>query len=71
MRPSHIHFRIVSPRAGDLVTQMYFAGDPHLAGDFIFNEISDPAARSSVVVTIMPSSDGATPPLARFDITLG
>ena len=71
MRPSHIHFRIVAPTAGTLVTQMYFANDPYLAGDFIFNEIPDPAARAAVVATLAPNPDGSGPPLATFDITLG
>ena len=70
MRPSHIHFRIVSPTSGTLVTQMYFAGDPYLAGDFVFNGITDPAARAGVVSTLSPPPDGSGPPLATFDITL-
>lgn len=71
MRPSHIHFRIVAPTAGTLVTQMYFVNDPYLADDFIFNEIPDPAARAGVVATLAPNPDGSGPPLATFDITLG
>lgn len=75
MRPSHIHFRIVAPGAGTLVTQMYFAGDPYLARDFIFNEIADPVARASLVATLAPNpttpQDGAAPPpLAIFEIRL-
>lgn len=74
MRPSHIHFRIVAPGAGTLVTQMYFAGDPYLGSDFIFNDIADPAARASVVATLAPNPatppDGSNPPLAMFEITL-
>ncbi len=70
MRPSHIHFRVIAPRAGRLVTQLYFAGDPYLERDFIFNEIADPAARASVVATLSPSPGGASPPVATFDISL-
>lgn len=32
-RPRHVHFVVSHPDAAELVTQMYFAGDPHLATD--------------------------------------
>jgi catechol 1,2-dioxygenase len=32
-RPAHIHFRISSEDHQDLITQIYFKGDPHLTGD--------------------------------------
>lgn len=73
MRPAHIHFA-VHPRDGDvLVTQMYFAGDPHLARDHIFNRIRDPAARASVVVSPRPAPPELEPAAeaAVFDIVLG
>ena len=74
MRPSHIHFRVVAPGAGTLVTQMYFAGDPYLARDYIFNDIADPAARANLVVTLaanpMTLLDGAAPPMTSFEIRL-
>jgi catechol 1,2-dioxygenase len=30
-RPAHIHFRVAAPGYATLTTQLYFAGDPHLA----------------------------------------
>lgn len=32
-RPAHIHFRISSADHQDLITQIYFKGDPHIVGD--------------------------------------
>lgn len=33
MRPAHIHFTVTKPGFEPLTTQLYFAGDPHLAPD--------------------------------------
>lgn len=32
-RPAHIHFRITSPTSSELVSQLYFMGDPHITKD--------------------------------------
>ncbi|MDG1332532.1 MAG: hypothetical protein P8P74_09395 [Crocinitomicaceae bacterium] len=32
-RPAHIHFRITSPTSKELVSQIYFMGDPHITED--------------------------------------
>lgn len=32
-RPAHIHFRVTSPTSKELVSQLYFMGDPHIAKD--------------------------------------
>ncbi len=32
-RPAHIHFRITSPTSNELVSQLYFMGDPHITKD--------------------------------------
>src|SRR5688572_24608995 len=32
-RPAHIHLRVSSPNHQDLITQIYFKGDAHLAAD--------------------------------------
>jgi catechol 1,2-dioxygenase len=32
-RPAHIHFRITSPTSKELVSQLYFMGDPHITED--------------------------------------
>lgn len=55
MRPRHVHFVASHPKARELVTQMYFAGDPNLEGDWL--------VRESLIVE--KSGDGA-----HFDIVL-
>lgn len=37
-RPRHVHFVVSHPAAAELVTQMYFAGDPHLENDWLAKE---------------------------------
>jgi len=32
-RPAHIHFRVSAPKHKELISQVYFAGDPHIAED--------------------------------------
>lgn len=54
-RPRHVHFVVSHPAAAELVTQMYFAGDPHLEHDGL--------AKESLVVE--KSGDSA-----EFDIVL-
>lgn len=38
VRPRHVHFIASHPAARELVTQMYFAGDPHLETDWLVKE---------------------------------
>jgi protocatechuate 3,4-dioxygenase beta subunit len=32
-RPAHVHFRVSSPSTNELVSQLYFIGDPHITKD--------------------------------------
>lgn len=41
-RPAHIHLRISSPGSHDLITQIYFTGDPHLE--------TDPSTKSQLAI---------------------
>lgn len=54
-RPRHVHFIATHPRARELVTQMYFTGDPRLESDWLVKE--------SLIVD--PTGDAA-----RFDFVL-
>jgi catechol 1,2-dioxygenase len=49
-RPSHIHFRIRTPETAassvDLVTQLYFQGDPYISGDY---GADDPGAAARTI----------------------
>jgi len=54
-RAPHIHFTISGPGIEPLTTQMYVAGAPENAGDFLLNAVRDPAARASLIVPFDPS----------------
>jgi protocatechuate 3,4-dioxygenase beta subunit len=68
-RAPHIHVAVNAPGARPLITQLYIAGHPQNARDGVLNAISDPQARSSVVVPFVPLADGSAL-AARFDIVL-
>lgn len=71
-RPAHIHFSLFGQAfATRLVTQMYFAGDPLLPFDPIFNAVADEGARNRMICAFDFSL--TTPAWAlgyRFDIVL-
>lgn len=69
-RPAHVHFKVRRAGAPVLTTQMYFAGDPYLAQDRIFQAIPPPQ-RPRVVVALEPSPTEPARRLCRFDITVG
>jgi protocatechuate 3,4-dioxygenase beta subunit len=70
-RAPHIHFAIGGPGFEALVTQLYVAGAPENAGDFVLNGIRDPKVRQGVVVPFeRPSGSTASELQARFDIVL-
>lgn len=63
-RPSHIHFRLVAKEHKELVTQLYFSGDPYLD--------SDPFSSNAKARTrILPAkSEGEKSFAVNFDIVL-
>ena len=65
-RTPHIHFAIEAPGIADLVTQMYVAGEPMNAGDFLYRRLGDRAA--AVTVTLTPRADNGVD--GRFDIVM-
>lgn len=68
-RAPHIHFAISGPGFEPLVTQMYVAGAPENARDFLFNSIADPAARERLLVAFSEPQAGAELQ-GQFDIML-
>jgi protocatechuate 3,4-dioxygenase beta subunit len=68
-RPAHIHFKVHRRGSPTLTTQMYFAGDPYLARDRIFQAIPRPA-RPRVVVSLAPPGPEYDPDvrLCRFNL---
>ncbi len=68
-RAPHIHFAINAQAFKPLVTQMYVAGAPENAGDWILNNISDPKVRQSLIVTLEPIGQSSEL-LGNFNIIL-
>ncbi|MCU0936492.1 MAG: protocatechuate 3,4-dioxygenase [Gammaproteobacteria bacterium] len=70
-RAPHIHFTVSGPGIEPLTTQMYVAGAPENAGDFLLNAVRDPAARAALVVPFEPHPVAAEARwLAPFDLVL-
>jgi protocatechuate 3,4-dioxygenase beta subunit len=70
-RPPHIHFKVTGLGYRELVTQLYFKGEPLNDLDLILKDI--PAGeRDSVIVEFSPSPAGSDPGslTGSFDITL-
>jgi protocatechuate 3,4-dioxygenase beta subunit len=68
VRPSHIHFEVFGKRER-LITQLYFAGDPHHDADTWLQSAPDP---STIVMPIREPASGMNPEekLVVFDIVL-
>lgn len=64
-RPAHIHLRISSDHFQDLVTQIYFKGDPHIA--------ADPASASpkSVNRILETKKNASNEAVVKFDVVMG
>lgn len=64
-RPAHLHFRIVADGYRQLITQLYFEGDPYLDSD------SCSGVKSELVVPVTKTEiDGETWQQARYDFVL-
>ncbi|MBI4042549.1 MAG: hypothetical protein HY391_03625 [Deltaproteobacteria bacterium] len=71
IRPSHIHFKIQKRGFLELITQMYFAGDPLNDKDLILQRLSQENQRSVIVELNEPTSDHEPgSKVCRFNITL-
>ncbi len=71
VRPPHIHFKVAKRGYAELITQMYFAGDPLNDRDLILRNLT-PAERKSVIIALEEPTEGFDPAakIARFSITL-
>ena len=67
MRPAHIHFTISYPDLPPLTTQMYFAGDPHLAED---DPCSTCNSGDSTLIVDLEEGEGDIDWRGSFDIVL-
>lgn len=62
-RPSHIHYRVHHPGYRELITQLYFKGDPH--------QTTDPYIKPSLIITLAAAKAGDQPyKKGVFDIVL-
>lgn len=69
-RAPHIHFTISGPGFEPLTTQMYVAGAPENARDWILNNVGDRRARASLIVEFAPRAETPGELVANFDIVL-
>lgn len=71
IRPPHIHFRLSRRGYHELVTQMYFAGEPLNDEDRIRNQLT-PEERDRVTVALQPApaEPGTGVQRGEFDVTL-
>ena len=63
-RPAHIHLRVSSPNRQDLITQIYFKGDPHISTDPPANA----ADAQNRILEFVQNAEGET--RVTFDIVL-
>jgi protocatechuate 3,4-dioxygenase, beta subunit len=70
-RAPHIHFALTGAGFGPFYTQMYVAGAPENAQDFLLRRVTDRKARESLIVTLEPSPDPGSELAGRFDVVLG
>jgi len=69
-RTPHIHFAVFAGLSPVLVTQLYVAGEPRNASDFLFNAIPV-EQRDRVQARFTKPEKGSTELVANFDIILG
>ena len=70
-RTPHIHFAVFVPGKPRWTTQMYVAGEPDNATDFLLGRIRDPKQRERLIVPLNPAENLERGALAgRFDIVL-
>lgn len=70
-RAPHIHFALTGRGFGPFYTQMYLAGAPENAGDFLLRGISDRKAREALIVALERSPNAGSELAGRFDVVLG
>ena len=71
-RTPHIHFAVQAPGRRALATQMYVAGEPLNAADFLYRSLRDGRERAAVTVALDPANGVEPGALAgTFDIVLG
>ena len=67
MRTPHIHFRVLHDQLGQLVTQMYFPGDPQNEQDFLYRRLKSRLVHDAATAQARPGGDV---PGFAFDLVL-
>jgi protocatechuate 3,4-dioxygenase beta subunit len=69
-RTRHLHFLVIAPGRAELVTQMYFAGEPDNERDGLLRRLSQDG-QAAVTVPFAPTPDEPGSQSGLFDIVLG
>lgn len=69
LRCRHIHFKVSHPGHGELITQMYFDGDPLIAQDMEIAKVPEHHRHLLIADEVTDESSGL--PLFNFDLSLG
>lgn len=71
-RTPHIHYAVKVKGQERFVTQCYIRDEPRNKKDFLFNQIKDPKAQESLLVSFVPLKESRVGELAaKFDVVLG
>ena len=57
-RPSHIHFKIIPPGFSELITQLYFQGDPYISADAAASINSGSFDATNRIIPLILNSNG-------------
>ena len=69
-RTAHIHFKLSGPGFSGFSTQMFVAGEPKNADDWIYRSISDTKARDALTVALAPATGTDAKLAGTFDLIL-
>lgn len=70
-RTPHIHFKVKAPNRREFTSQMYLAGHPRNASDFLYRQLGNPGAQRAASVNLLPAPELSPDAVkAAFDIVL-
>jgi protocatechuate 3,4-dioxygenase beta subunit len=69
-RTAHIHFKLSGPGFSAFSTQMFVAGEPKNADDWIYESIGDKKAREALTVALAPASGPDAKLAGTFDLVV-
>src|SRR5262249_46338878 len=69
-RTAHIHFKLAGPGFSGFTTQMFVAGEPKNADDWIYQSIDDKKARAALTVALVSATGPDATLAGTFDLVL-